>query len=80
MFLGAHVLLPEGWDTHPQARYPARRQPRALPYDFDGFRETLPTRPEAVHSDRFNWPGYNRPNRSTPTVLQGLDGPGFRGS
>src|SRR5688500_8421291 len=22
MHLGAHVLLPEGWDTHPNARYP----------------------------------------------------------
>ena len=30
MFLGAHVLLPEGFDTHPDARYPARHQPRAL--------------------------------------------------
>ena len=44
MFLGANVLLPEGWDTHPQARYPLVINHGHFPYDFDGFRETPPTR------------------------------------
>jgi hypothetical protein len=42
MFLGAHVLLPEGWDTHPQARYPLVINHGHFPHDFDGFRETPP--------------------------------------
>ncbi len=61
MFLGANVLLPEGWDTHPQARYPLVINHGHFPYDFDGFRETPPDPDlKPVHSDRFNWPGYNR--------------------
>ncbi len=31
MYLGAHVLLPEGFDEHPEARYPLLRVSRPLP-------------------------------------------------
>jgi hypothetical protein len=61
MFLGAHILLPEGFDAHPQARYPLVINHGHFPHTFDGFREEPPDpnlKPE--HSERFNWPGYNR--------------------
>src|SRR3569832_2174377 len=40
MYLGAHVLLPEGFDAHPEARYPLIIYHGHFPADFDGFRET----------------------------------------
>jgi hypothetical protein len=61
MYLGAHVLLPEGWDAHPDARYPLVINHGHFPYTFDGFREEPPDpdlKPD--FSDRFQWPGYNR--------------------
>ncbi len=41
MFLGAHVLLPEGFDDHPQVKYPLAIFHGHFPSDFDGFR-TIP--------------------------------------
>jgi hypothetical protein len=38
MYLGAHVLLPEGFDTHPKARYPFVINHGHFPDDFGGFR------------------------------------------
>ena len=38
MYLGAHVLLPEGWDTHPEARYPLVINHGHFPANFGGFR------------------------------------------
>jgi hypothetical protein len=61
MFLGAHVLLPEGWDAHPDARYPLVINHGHFPHTFDGFREEPPDpdlKPD--FSERFQWPGYNR--------------------
>ena len=61
MFLGAHVLLPEGWDTHPDARYPLFIYHGHFPADVTGWRE-MPPDPNLApdFSARFNWPGYNR--------------------
>ena len=42
MYLGAHVLLPEGFDEHPDARYPLVIDHGHFPYTFDGFREEPP--------------------------------------
>ncbi|HXG00361.1 MAG TPA: hypothetical protein VNL69_06220, partial [Bacteroidota bacterium] len=42
IYLGANVLLPEGFDTHPQARYPLMIFHGHFPYTFGGFRETMP--------------------------------------
>ncbi len=42
MYLGAHVLVPEGWDAHPNARYPLVINHGHFPYAFDGFREEPP--------------------------------------
>lgn len=61
MYLGAHVLLPEGFDTHPGARYPLVIDHGHFPYTFEGFREEPPDpglKPE--YSERFHWEGYNR--------------------
>lgn len=61
MYLGAVVLVPEGFDDHLQARYPlAVFQDHFVP-DFDGFR-TEPPDPNLKpdYSDRFHISGYNR--------------------
>src|ERR1019366_8276696 len=44
MSLGAIVLLPMGWDTHPNARYPLLIHQGHFPQDIagDGWRETPP--------------------------------------
>ncbi len=61
MHLGANVLLPEGWDTHPQARYPLFIYHGHFPHTFTGFREEPPDpalKPD--FSARFRLEGYNR--------------------
>jgi hypothetical protein len=61
MNLGAHVLLPAGYDEHPQARYPLVIFHGHFPDDFSGFRETPPDPDlKCEHSARFDWPCYNR--------------------
>lgn len=42
MYLGAHVLLPAGFDDHPQARYPLAVWHGHFPADFSGFRTAPP--------------------------------------
>ena len=61
MFLGAHVLLPEGWDTHPDVKYPLAIYHGHFPDDFGGWRTTPPDEnlvPDTVK--RFNLIGYNK--------------------
>lgn len=61
MHLGAHVLLPQGFDEHPNARYPLAIFHGHFPANFGGFRETPPDpnlKPE--YSERFKLEGYNR--------------------
>jgi len=61
MHLGAHVLLPEGFDSHPDARYPLVIFHGHFPADFGGFREQPPDpnlKPE--YNERFKLAGYNR--------------------
>jgi len=61
MFLGAHVLIPEGFDEHPEARYPLCVFHGHFPYDFGGFSETPPDPDlEPDYSSRFDLEGYNR--------------------
>ena len=61
MFLGAHVLLPEGWDTHPNVKYPLAIFHGHFPNDFGGFRTTPPdTGLKPDYSERFKISGYNR--------------------
>jgi hypothetical protein len=61
MHLGAHVLLPEGFDEHPEAKYPLCVFHGHFPYTFDGFREEPPDPDlEPDYSSRFDWHGYNK--------------------
>jgi hypothetical protein len=59
--LGAHVLVPEGFDSHPESHYPLMVFHGHYPDDISGFRETPPDpdlKPD--YSDRFHIAGYNR--------------------
>jgi hypothetical protein len=61
MFLGAHVLLPWGFEEHPQARYPLTIDHGHFPYTFEGFRETPPDKNlPCEYSERFHLDCYNR--------------------
>ncbi|HEX3645202.1 MAG TPA: hypothetical protein VHT95_06315 [Vicinamibacterales bacterium] len=55
MFLGAIVFLPQGWDSHPNARYPLLVHHGHFPKDAssDGWRETPPD-PTATATVRDN--------------------------
>jgi len=60
IYLGAHVLLPKGFNEHPEAKYPLMVFHGHFPSDFGGFRTTPPDpsmKPE--YSARFNLDGYN---------------------
>lgn len=59
-YLGAHVLLPKGFNEHPEAKYPLMVFHGHFPSDFSRFRTTPPDpnlKPE--YSERFNLEGYN---------------------
>ncbi len=61
MYLGANVLLPEGFDSHPNAHYPLVIFHGHFPATFGGFREAPPDpnlKPD--YSERFKLQGYNR--------------------
>jgi len=61
MFLSAIVLLPEGFESHPQAHYPEMVFEGHFPDSVPDFRETPPDanlKPD--YSERFHLAGYNR--------------------
>jgi hypothetical protein len=61
VYLGAHVLLPAGFDKHPDARFPLMVFHGHYPDDISGFRTTPPDpnlKPD--YSERFHQAGYNR--------------------
>jgi hypothetical protein len=61
MYLGAHILLPAGFDTHPKAHYPLMVFHGHFPDDISEFRTTPPDpglKPD--YSERFHLAGYNR--------------------
>lgn len=61
MYLGAHVLLPEGFDENPDVKYPLAIMHGHFPYDFSGFRTTPPDTTEPCeYSARFGVDCYNR--------------------
>jgi hypothetical protein len=61
MYLGAHVLLPAGFDTHPDARYPLVINHGHFPADLGGWRTEPPdTTAPCVYSARFDLECYNR--------------------
>jgi len=61
VYLGAHVLVPKDFDTHPEARYPLMVFHGHYPDDISDFR-TLPPDPDLKpdFSERFHLAGYNR--------------------
>ncbi|MCH7876247.1 MAG: hypothetical protein IH965_13225 [Gemmatimonadetes bacterium] len=79
MYLGAHVLLPEGFDEHPEARYPLVVMHGHFPYTFTGFRPEPPDpNLEPTYSDRFGIDGYNRIQQEyAHQFYQDWTGPGF---
>ena len=61
MYLGAHVLLPEGWDENRDVKYPLAIMHGHFPYDFGGWRTTPPDTTEPCeYSARFDVDCYNR--------------------
>jgi hypothetical protein len=62
MYLGAHVLMPEGFDEHPEARYPLMVFHGHFPDDFGGFSETPPPADMDTtdYSERFGIYGYKK--------------------
>ena len=60
MYLGACVLLPEGFDDHPDVKYPLMINHGHFPHTFTDFRETPPD-PDLKpgYSKRFHVEGYN---------------------
>lgn len=60
MYLGAHILLPHGWEDHQEAKYPLMVFHGHWHQNFGGFR-TEPPDPELepVYSSRFDLDGYN---------------------
>jgi hypothetical protein len=61
MHLGAFVLLPQGFEQHPEAKYPLAIFHGHFPASFSGFRETPPDPDlKCERSERFNLDCYNR--------------------
>jgi hypothetical protein len=79
MHLGAHVLLPEGFEEHPSARYPLVIFHGHFPHDFSGFREQPPDpKLEPDYSERFRWKGYNRTQQEQAhRFFKEWTGPGY---
>ncbi len=79
MFIGACLLLPEGFDSHPGARYPLMVFHGHFPYTVSGFRETPPDpnlKPD--WSERFRISGYNRTQEELAyEFYKEWTGPGF---
>ena len=79
MYLGAHVLLPEGFETHPEARFPLVVDHGHFPYDFDGFRPEPPDPAiPCEYSARFRLDCYNRIQQEhAHQFYRDWTGPGF---
>ena len=59
MYLGAHILLPKGFNEHPEAKYPLMVFQGHFPSNFGGFRTTPPDENlESDYSERFHVNGY----------------------
>ncbi|RIJ29656.1 hypothetical protein D1222_09495 [Henriciella algicola] len=61
VYINGHVLVPEGFDENPDAKYPLAIFHGHFPAEFGGFRTTPPdTDLECEYSERFDEPCYNR--------------------
>ena len=79
MYLGAHVLLPEGFDDHPNARYPLVIYHGHFPDTIEGWRETPPDSDlKPKRSERFGIDDYNRIEQENAYQLyKDWTGPGY---
>jgi hypothetical protein len=79
MELGAVVLLPWGFDEHPQARYPLAVFHGHFPYTMDDFREAAPDpNLKCERSERFHLDCYNRiEQESAYQLYKDWTAPGF---
>lgn len=79
MYLGAHILLPEGFDSHPSVKYPLAIFHGHFPADFDGFRTVPPDAAIPVDTNqRFRITGYNRiVQEEAYNFYRQWTGPGF---
>ncbi len=79
MYLAAWVLLPEGFDAHPDARYPLVVNHGHFPSSVDSWRETPPDSTLAPdYSARFDLRGYNRIQQEYAwQFYKDWTGPGF---
>ncbi len=79
MFLGAIVLLPEGFEEHPEARYPLVVNHGHFNRTMTDFREIPPDSDlEPEYSERFHLDGYNRiVQEQAYQFFQDWTGPGF---
>ena len=79
MFIAAFVTLPEGFDSHPQSRYPLVINHGHFATVPDNWRETPPDpnlRPD--YSERFSLAGYNRIQQEySYQFFKDWTGPGF---
>jgi hypothetical protein len=79
VYLGAHLLLPEGFDTHPNAHYPLVVYHNHFAYTLTGWRESAPDpNVPCVYSDRFSLECYNRiQDQQAYQLYRDWTGPGF---
>jgi hypothetical protein len=79
VYLGAHVLLPEGFEEHPDARYPLMLFHGHFPDDLSGFRTTPPDpNLPCKRSERFDLDCYNRTEQEEAYAFyQKWRSPGF---
>ena len=79
MYIGAHVLLPAGFDEHPDAHYPLVVYHNHFQADLSGWRESPPDTTLAPdYSERFRLHGYNRIQQEAAWQLyRDWTGPGF---
>lgn len=61
-FLGAHVLVPEGFDEHPNSHYPLMIYHGHFPSDFGGFsmEDADPNMDTTDYNERFRITGYKK--------------------
>ncbi len=78
-YLSAWVLLPEGFDQHPEARYPLCINHGHFPAEFAGWRENPPTTTDTSdYVPRFGIYGYKRiQEQEAYDFYKGWTGPGF---
>jgi len=79
MFIGANILLPAGFDEHPDVKYPLAIFHGHFPADFGGFSTTPPDpnlKPDT--SERFHITGYNKiVQQEAYDFYKQWTGPGF---